>query len=86
MFIHIGNNLTISDHVCVGIFNVETLELSDDNKWLIQYVRPEDKVVVVDINGKVTASNVSPFTIIKRTPVDKQELIWSRKNDKELQC
>lgn len=84
MFIHIGSNLTISDRVCVGIFNVETLGLSEENKWITGNLNPEDKVVVIDINNKITATNVSPFTIIKRNPIDKEELIWSRENDKNL--
>lgn len=84
MFIHIGNNLTISDRVCVGIFNVETLGLSEENKWITDNLKPEDRVVVVDVNNRITATNVSPFTIIKRDPIDNEDLIWSRKNDKEL--
>lgn len=84
MFIHIGNNLTISDRICVGIFNVESLGLSDENKWITDNLKPEDKVVVIDINNRITATNVSPFTIIKRSPIDKEELIWSREDDKEL--
>gem|GEM_PF-297869 len=84
MFIHIGNNLTISDRICVGIFNVETLSLSEDNKWIVDNFKVEDRVVVVDIKNRIRATNVSPFTIIKREPVDREELIWSRQNDKEL--
>lgn len=84
MFIHIGNNLTISDHLCIGIFNVETLCLCDDNKWITDKLKKDDKVVVIDKNNNITATNVSPFTIIKRSPIDKEEIIWSRENDKEL--
>ncbi|HPS56494.1 MAG TPA: hypothetical protein PK514_00165 [Spirochaetota bacterium] len=84
MFIHIGSNLTISDRVCVGIFNVETLGLSEENKWITDNLKPEDKVAVIDVNNKITATNVSPFTIIKRDSIDKEELIWSRENDKNL--
>lgn len=84
MFIHIGNNQTISDRLCMGIFNVETLGLSDENKWITDNLKPGDNVVVIDINNKITSTNVSPFTIIKRNSIDKEELIWSRKDDKEL--
>ncbi|HQO40699.1 MAG TPA: hypothetical protein PK986_09540 [Spirochaetota bacterium] len=38
----------------------------------------EDRVVVIDEKNRITATNVSPFTIIKREPVDKEDLIWSR--------
>ena len=48
MFIHIGNNLTISDRICIGIFNVETLALSEDNKWIMANIDTEDRVVVID--------------------------------------
>lgn len=78
MFIHIGNNLTISDRICIGIFNVETLALSEDNKWIMANIDTEDRVVVIDEKNRITATNLSPFTIIKREPVDKEDLIWSR--------
>lgn len=84
MFIHIGNNVTISDRLCVGIFNTETLGLSEENRWITDKLKPEDKVVVIDINNTITATNVSPFTIIKRDPIDNEELVWSRENDKNL--
>ncbi len=84
MFIHIGSNMIISDRVCVGIFNVETLGLSEENKWITGNLKPEDKVVVININNNITATNVSPFTIIKRNPIDHEDIIWSREDDKKL--
>lgn len=84
MFIHIGNNMTISDSLCVGIFNSETLGLSEENRWITEKLNPEDKVVVIDINNRITATNVSPFTVIKRDPIDKEELVWSREDDKNV--
>ncbi len=86
MFIHIGNNLTISDKLCVGIFNVETLKMDDTNKWLIEKIDENDKLVVLDTKGNIMTSGVSPFTVIKRESIQKDELIWRREDDKELQC
>ena len=81
MFIHIGNNLTISDSKCVGIFSVESLKLNQDNNWLLANIKDDDKLVVLDINNRIISTGVSPFTIIKRMSITNDELIWSRKND-----
>jgi len=85
MFIHIGNNIIISDKNCIGIFNTETLKNSSDNNWLIKDISDEDKLVVLESGNRITGSGVSPFTVIKRESVQKEELIWSRENDKKLQ-
>lgn len=85
MFIHIGNNLTISDKTCIGVFNIETLKMSDDNTWLLEKINSkDDKLIVLDIHNNITSTAVSPFTVIKRSSIQNDELIWSRKNDKEL--
>jgi hypothetical protein len=55
--------------------------LNPDNNWLITGINDDDKLVVLDINNNILSSGVSPFTIIKRTPISDDELIWSRKND-----
>ena len=84
MFIHIGNNVLISDRKCIGIFNTDTLRESEINKWILDKTGGEEKVIVIDENNNITGTGVSPFTVIKRTSIDKDELVWSRDNDKEL--
>lgn len=79
MFIHIGNNILVNGGSCVGIFNIETLRLSDENSWLLKNVNDSDKTLSLDINNTVVSSEVSPFTIIKRDNIKKEELYWSKK-------
>ena len=78
MYIHLGNNIIVSGDKCVGIFNAETLKLSDDNKWMINNIGDNDKTVSLDIENIIVKSEVSPYTIIKRIAIKKDELIWSK--------
>ena len=48
MFIHIGNNIAISDKKLMGIFNRETLMLSNDNEWITKQVDSGDKTIAID--------------------------------------
>lgn len=79
MFIHIGNNILVSDRKCVGIFNIETLKLSEENKWILKNTGDNDKMVSLDIDNNIVASEVSSFTIMKRITIKEDELSWSRK-------
>ena len=68
----------------MGIFNRETLRLSNDNEWITKQVDTADKTIAIDRNNKILSSYVSPFTVIKRTTLD-EEFVWRRNNDQELQ-
>jgi hypothetical protein len=81
MFIHIGNNIIISEKECIGIFNTETLKLGSDNEFFLKNIKADDKVISVNVNNEIKSSWVSPFTVIKREAINEDELIWSRKND-----
>ena len=74
MFIHIGNKKIVSDTGVVGIFNVETLTISELNSQYLIEVKLGDKTVVVNESNKCIVSRVSPYTIIKRTAVS--DFIW----------
>ena len=78
MFIHLGNNVLISANKCVGIFNTETLKLSDDNKWMLGNIGNNDKTVSLGTDNIIIGSEISSYTIIKRIAVKKEELIWSK--------
>ena len=80
MFIHIGNNICISDKILVGIFNRDTLVLSHDNEYIYSKVDGGDKTIAIDRNNAIVSSNVSPFTVIKRTTLD-EDFVWRRTND-----
>ena len=81
MFIHIGKNILVSDRKCVGIFNIETLKLSEENKWILKKTGDNDKMVSLDIDNNIVASEVSSFTIMKRITIKEDELFWSKNND-----
>jgi hypothetical protein len=84
VFIHIGNNIIISDKKLMGIFNRETLILSNYNEWIIKQVDSADKTIAIDRNNNILSTWVSPFTVIKRTVLD-EDFVWRRNNDQELQ-
>ncbi len=82
MFIHIGNNIVVSDKDCIGIFNIETLKLNnEDNNFFLKNVSDIDKLISINEKNEIKSSFVSPFTIIKREAINEDELIWSRKNE-----
>ena len=81
MFIHLGNNIIVSDRECIGIFNTETIKLGADNEFFLKNIMEDDKVIAVNIRNEIQGSWVSPFTVIKREAINEDELIWSRKND-----
>lgn len=83
MFIHIGDNIIVSDKKLVGIFNIETIEMSNDNEWIIQQVNGCGKTIAIDRNNTIISSCVSPFTVIKRTSLD-EDSVWRRNNVERL--
>jgi hypothetical protein len=84
LFIHIGNNIIVSDKKLMGIFNRDTLALSNINEWIINKVDNGDKTIAIDRANNIVSSYVSPFTVIKRTTLDEEDFVWRRSNDKEL--
>ena len=64
----------------MGIFNRDTLLLSNENEHVIKKVGIEDKTVAIDRNNNILTSNVSPFTVIKRTTLE-EDFVWRRKDD-----
>lgn len=77
MYIHIGNKKQISNKSIVGIFNIEALQLSSDNDYLLKDVSLKDKSIAVYINNETVYSNISSYTLIKRglTPAD---IVWQK--------
>lgn len=78
MHIHIGERKTVSQKKLVGIFNAETLRVSEENKKINMAIRATDKCVAVDINNNLSTSKVSPYTVMKRDSLT-DEVIWSKK-------
>ena len=78
MHIHIGERKTVSQKKIVGIFNADTLLLSEDNGAINKSIRETDKCVAVDIKNNLHTSKVSPYTVIKRESLT-DDVIWSKK-------
>ena len=66
MYIHIGDNKQVSTTKLVGIFNIESLKLSDDNADLLKGAADDDELLAVNIKNEIVYSKVSPYTVIKR--------------------
>lgn len=75
MFIHIGNKEIVSDDKVIGIFNVDTMELSDLNEEYLDEVKKDTKSVIIDDDDEVIVSKVSSYTLIKRIPIDPKDCI-----------
>jgi hypothetical protein len=80
VYIHIGENIIVSDKKLVGIFNRETLCMSEENEWITKQVDSRNKTIAIDHNNHIESSYVSPFTIIKRTALE-EDFLWRRDND-----
>ena len=61
MFIHIGDNIIVSDKKLVGIFNRETLELSNDNEWILKQVDSGEKTIALDRYNTIMSSSCEPL-------------------------
>lgn len=79
MYIHIGKNILVNGHKCVGIFNVETLKLSDTNEWMLAKIKDNDKMISLDVENNIVSSEINSHTILKRLPLSDDELLWRKK-------
>ena len=82
MFIHIGNKKTVSDRTTIGIFSLKTIKWSLINKRYVENVdntQRDIKTIIIDNKDNVLWSKVSSFTIIKRTTIDENDCVWSKK-------
>jgi len=70
VYIHVGSRVIVSDADIVGIFNVGTLRMSDDNRAFLESAGPRHKSVIVKADAGLLYSIVSPYTIIRRTRVN----------------
>lgn len=80
MYIHVGNKIIVSDKNIVGIFNSVTLTKSEWNNYLVEGMDDSVKSIIITAGNERITSIVSPYTIIKRTQMDR-DLYWRNKND-----
>ena len=80
MYIHAGSRIIVSDEKIVGIFNTETIFMSDENKRYFDKIKPGDKTIIIDRSDNSITTGVSPFTIMKRTELQ-GNIVWRKKND-----
>ncbi len=80
MYIHAGKRRIVSDKKIIGIFNIETLKMSRENKRFFDMINPEDRTIFVDRKNNFITSNVSSYTIMSRTAID-CNFVWRRKDE-----
>ncbi len=80
MYIHAGKRRIVSDKKIIGIFNIETLKMSRENKRFFEMINPEDRTIFVDRKNNFIISNVSSYTIMSRTELD-CNFVWRRKDE-----
>jgi hypothetical protein len=83
MHIHAGNKVLVSDKKIIGVFNTETILMSEINIRFFNKIIPESKTIIIDRSDNVIITFVSPFTIIKRTEL-KGNIVWRKNNDSIL--
>ncbi|MDY6933776.1 MAG: hypothetical protein SVZ03_06075 [Spirochaetota bacterium] len=62
--------MIVSDKEIVGIFNIETLKISERNNKYLEKVDAGDKALIVDRKNCTITSKISPYTIISRAGFD----------------
>ena len=80
MFIHLGDRIIVSEKDYIGIFNYETMIKSEKNFWITENINNTIKTIAIGENNNIITSKVSPYTVIKRTDINK-DFIWSRNNE-----
>jgi hypothetical protein len=83
MHIHAGNRIIVSDKKIVGIFNTETILMSQKNSRFFDKIKPEDRTIIIDRSDNAITTGVSSFTVTKRTELQ-AKFVWRRKNDSIL--
>ncbi len=83
MHIHAGNRIIVSDKKIVGIFNTESILISQKNKRFFEKIKPGDRTIIIDRTDNAVTTSVSSFTVIKRTELQ-ANIVWRRKNDSLL--
>lgn len=83
MFIHIGNKEIVSDKKIIGIFNIDTLELSSLNENYLDETKDSTRTVIIDEDDEVIVSEINSQTIIKRESIDSKDCIFLRGNYNE---
>jgi len=77
MYIHLGENKQISTNKTIGIFNIESLRLSEDNEYLFKNATVDDKTLALGIKNEITCSKVSSYTISKRA-ITEEDVLWRK--------
>lgn len=80
MFIHLGDNKLVSDEKIIGIFNVDTLKLSEDNIFYLKQCKDNEKTAAVSADNSCVFSKVSPFTVTKRNSIE-DDFIWIKEKE-----
>ncbi len=83
MYIHIGNNVIVSDRKIIGIFNAETVLKSERNKKYFDKIKPGDNALVIDRADNCLTTKLKSITLINRSELS-GNIIWRRKNDSNL--
>ena len=80
MHIHAGNRIIVSDKKIVGIFNTETILLSEYNSKYFSNIKKDHKTIIIDKFNNCISSAVSSYTIMNRTELT-GNIIWRRNNE-----
>ncbi len=78
MYIHIGDKNIVSDKKIIGIFNLETLEMSERNEDYLDEAKEDTKCIIIDEDDEVITSKISSATIIKREAIDLTDCLYLR--------
>lgn len=77
MYLHAGNNIIISDARVMGVFNAETLLMSETNKRYFEGIKNGDRTVIIDRSDNYITSRINSITIINRAEL-KDNIVWRR--------
>ncbi len=79
MYFHIGGRKIMSRRNIIGIFNRETIEISDMNDEYKDEIDQSARSVIIDSDDEVITSPVSSATLIEREAFIDTDFLWKRR-------
>ncbi|MDA3899951.1 MAG: hypothetical protein PF637_05460 [Spirochaetes bacterium] len=78
MIFHIGKREVISFDSIIGIFNSESIEISEYNNYYKEEMNSSTRSIIVDCDDEIISSEISSYTLMEREIINSTELLWKR--------
>jgi len=81
MYLHIGDNKTISDSFIIGVFNIVSLKKSEENSYLFDNIKlnKNKRSIIVLENNEKFFSKINSATLLNRE-LNENDIVWRKNN------